>query len=298
MLVHLLHWEVSPVSSKLIIAAIDFVNPAPLMWDFEHEPRKSELAQRYTIISSTPAECAQRLQTGAADIGLVPVAAYASSTGQSIIPGCTVASLDHIRSLLLIVRRDQGVRGVKSVSLDTASLTTATYTRILFNKLWRTSPVFKPHAADLDAMLAETDAALLIGDPALLALEDREHREARTGERLDYIDLSHEWRKWTDTPWISAFWSVRDAALTSAAVTSAQLVGDFERSRDSGLTHIEELVSEWSARIAVPAATLRTYLTQNIHYVLDDACLEGLRLFYNYAAECGALPSIPKLKFL
>jgi chorismate dehydratase len=289
---------VSPVSRKLVIAAIDFVNPAPLMWDFEHEPRRRELAERYSILSSTPAECAQRLQSGAADIGLVPVAAYASANGQSIVPGCAIASLGHIRSIILVVRRAQGVTGVKSVALDTASLTSATYTRILFNKRWKTHPEFKPHSADLDAMLAAADAALLIGDPALLALEDREHREARTGERLEYIDLGDEWRAWTGTPWVSAFWSVRDAAFSPETVTPTQLVDDFQRSRDSGLAHIEELVAEWSGRIAVPAATLRAYLTQNIHYVLDEACLEGLQLFYRYAVECGALPAVPRLKFL
>jgi chorismate dehydratase len=294
----LIHWEVSLVSRKLVIAAIDFVNPAPLMWDFEHEPRKSELAQRYSIVSSTPAECAQRLRSGAADIGLVPVAAYALADAQSIVPRCAIASLDHIRSIILVVRADQGVSGVKSVALDTASLTSATYTRILFNQRWKIFPTFKPHAADLDAMLATFDAALLIGDPALLALEDRESREARTGERLDYIDLGHEWLTWTGTPWVSAFWAVRDAAFTPAFATRAQLVDDFERSRDNGLAHIEDLVSEWSARISVPEATLRTYLSHNIHYVLDEACLKGLRLFYRYAEECGALPPVQKLKFL
>jgi chorismate dehydratase len=289
---------VSKDPSKLVIAAIDFVNPAPLMWDFEHEPRKSELAERYSIVYSTPSECARRLQSGAADIGLVPVASYATAQHQSIVPGCAIASLDHIRSLLLIVRRNQGVREVKSVSLDTASLTTATYTRILFSKYWRTSPVFRLHDANLDEMLAESDAAVLIGDPALLALEDRENREARTGEQLDYIDLAHEWRQWTGTNWISAFWSVREDAFTPQTVTPALLVEDFIRSRDNGLTHIETLVAEWSHRIALPEQTLRTYLTENIYYLLDEDCLEGLNLFYRYAVECGALPSVPQLKFL
>jgi chorismate dehydratase len=289
---------VSPVSRKLVIAAIDFVNPAPLMWDFEHEPRKSELAERYSIISSTPAQCAQRLAAGAADIGLVPVAAYASAIGQSIVPGCTIASLGDIRSIILVVRGGLDVREVTSVALDTASLTSATYTRILFNKRWQIAPAFQPQAADLDAMLANADAALLIGDPALLALEEREAREASCGEKLSYFDLGKEWRSWTGTPWVSAFWSVRDSAFTPATVTPTELVEDFQRSRDNGLKNSEELVHEWSARIAVPAATLRTYLTQNIHYILDEACLEGLRLFYRYGAECGALPSVPKLKFL
>lgn len=294
----LLHWQVSHVSRKLVIAAIDFVNPAPLMWDFEHEPRRSELAERYSIVYSTPSECARRLQSGIADIGLVPVASYATAQDQSIIRGCAIASLDHIRSLILVVRRNQGVREVKSVSLDTASLTTATYTRILFSKYWRTSPLFRLHSANLDEMLAESDAAVLIGDPALLALEDRVQREARTGEQLDYIDLAHEWHQWTGTNWISAFWSVRDAAFTPQTVTPEQLVKDFIRSRDNGLIHAEKLAEEWSGRIAIPAQTLRTYLTENIYYLLDQDCLDGLNLFYRYAVECGALPSVPELKFL
>jgi chorismate dehydratase len=285
-------------SQRLVIAAIDFLNPAPLMWDFEHEPRASELARRYSIISSTPAECAQHLRAGTADIGLVPVAAYPSLTNTAIIPRCAIASLDEVRSILLVVRHPDGVRGVKRVALDTASITSATYTRILFRKLWNNDPEFLAHAADLDAMLRVADAALLIGDPALLALEDRDSREQRTGERLAYLDLAHEWRAWTDTAWVSAFWAVRKDALDRTGVCPAQIVEDFERSRDGGLDHLADIVEEWSTRIAVPAATIKTYLFDNIHYFLDDVCLDGLSLFYRYAVECGALAEAPSLAFL
>ena len=285
-------------SERLVIAAIDFLNPAPLMWDFEHEPRASELAKRYSIISSTPAECARHLQAGTADIGLVPVAAYSSLDNAAIIPRCAIASLDEVRSILLVVRNPGGVGAVKRVALDTASITSATYTRILFRKLWNSDPEFLPHAADLDAMLRVADAALLIGDPALLALEDRESREHQTGERFLYLDLAHEWRAWTNTAWVSAFWAVRKDALERTRVSSTQIVEDFERSRDAGLDHLNKIVREWSTRIAVPPATIKTYLFDNIHYFLDDVCLDGLNLFYRYAVECGALPAVPSLEFL
>jgi chorismate dehydratase len=286
------------VSKKLIIAAIDFLNPAPLMWDFEHEPRRRELLGRYAIHSSTPAECARRLKEGTADIGLIPVAAYPSLPGASIVPRCAIASLDEVRSILLVIRHPDGVSGVRRVALDTASITSSTYTRILFHKLWKTSPEFFPHPADLDAMLGMADAAMLIGDPALLALEDRAQRERRTGERLEYLDLAHEWRAWTGTAWVSAFWAVREDALTRTGITAAQVVEDFERSRDGGLDHLDRIVEEWSSRIAMSAPTIRTYLYDNIHYFLDDVCLDGLDLFYRYAVECGALPCAPKLRFL
>jgi len=268
------------------------------MWDFEHEPEKSRLAERYSIHQTTPAGCADELMQGNADIGLVPVATYAFAPSLAVIPGCTVASLGDIRSIILVVKHADGVRGARKVALDTSSRTSAVYTRILFHKYWNAEAEFVSHAPDLDAMLKVADAALLIGDPALLALEDRAAREERIGEVLRYLDLGHEWHTLTASAWVSAFWAVRPEGLRDAGVSVDAVAHDFQESRDAGLAHVDELVGEWSARLAVPAETIHTYLTRNIHYHLDDACLEGLQLFYRYGMECGALPTVPALKFL
>jgi chorismate dehydratase len=147
-------------------------------------------------------------------------------------------------------------------------------------------------------MLREADAALLIGDPALFALEDRKAREHRTGERLLYLDLAHEWHNLTGTVWVSAFWAVRSEAIAASQIAPAQIVEDFQHSRDAGLAHIDALADEWSTRIALPCAKIQTYFTENIWYLLDDACLAGLELFYRYGVECGALPVVPNLHFL
>jgi chorismate dehydratase len=268
------------------------------MWNFEHPPAQHELATRYQLSWSTPSVCAAKLASGEADIGLVPIAAYAAQPGMLVIPGCTIASREHVRSILLITSEDRDLRGIRSVALDTSSRTSATYTRILFHRLWKTAPSFQQHAPDLDAMLLSADAALLIGDPALLALEDREARHQRTGERLRYIDLAEEWHKFTGTNWVSAFWTIRPEAPATTGIAPAQIIQDFQASRDAGIAHIDDLVREWSARIPVPPATIRTYLTENIWFLLDEPCLAGIQLFYRYGVECGALPSVPQLQFL
>jgi chorismate dehydratase len=280
------------------MAAIHFLNPAPLMWDFEHEPERSSLRERYQIGYTTPSSCAAELAAGEADIGLVPVAAHALTPSLSVVPGCTVAALDRVRSIILVVRAQQGVNGVRTIAADTSSLTSCAYTRILFEIFWKVPAVFIPHEPHLESMLAVADAALLIGDPALLALEDKEARAFRTGEHLLYLDLAHEWYGFTGLPWVSAFWAVDPRGLEETGISASKLVEDLQSSRDHGLEHIEDLVSEWSTRIAVPAETIRFYLTNNIHYILDEACLRGLDLFYRYAAECGALPPAPALRLL
>jgi chorismate dehydratase len=49
-------------------------------------------------------------------------------------------------------------------------------------------------------------------------------------------------------------------------------------------------VAEWSHQLPLSEQTIRTYLTTNIHYHLDEDCLEGMRTFFRMAAECGVLP--------
>lgn len=288
---------------RLRVSAIHFLNPAPLMWSFEHEPDRSRLAERYDLSSDTPAECAAKLSSSAADIGLVPVSALAFTPSLAVIPGCAIASQDRVRSILLVVRHPDGIApedmsGVARVALDSSSRTSATYTRILFSRFWQIQPRFVEHPPDLEAMLQVADAALLIGDPALLALEDREAREHRTGEKLLYLDLAHEWHQFTDTVWVSAVWAANPDAINASGIPAPQVTADFQRSRDAGLRHIDALADEWSARIAVPRETIRTYLSENIWYTLDESCLAGLELFYRYGVECGALPNVPKLHFL
>jgi len=280
------------------MAAIHFLNPAPLMWDFEHEPERSVLRERYQIGYTTPSGCAGELAAGEADIGLVPVAAYATTPSLLVVPGCTVAALDRVRSIILVIRGRQGVNAVRTIAADTSSLTSCAYTRILFDIFWKVPAVFIPHQPDLESMLTVADAALLIGDPALLALEDMEARAVRTGEQLLYLDLAHEWHGFTGLPWVSAFWALRSSSLDETGVRASELIEDLQTSRDHGLQHIEDLVGEWSTRIAVPAETIRFYLTKNIHYILDEACLRGLDQFYRYAAECGALPPAPALSLI
>ena len=270
---------------RVRVAAIDFLNPAPLMWDFEHPPLDSELANRYRIDRMMPSECAARLADGTADIGLIPIAALATTPGLRVMPGCTIASKDRVRSLLLVRRASQPIAELRSVAADTASRTTIAYSHILMHKWGNGSVPFLPLAADLDGMLERADAAIVIGDPALLALQERTNRFERTGEELVYHDLAHEWHELTGLPFVSAVW-----AAAPGSILDAQVAEDLIASRDHGMANIDALVAEWSRRLAMPEDTIRAYLTENIHYVLDEECVEGMRGFFRMAAETGTLP--------
>ncbi len=274
------------------------------MWDFEHPPLDRVLRNRYRIDRMTPSECAQRLADGRADIGLIPIASLATTPGLIILPGCTIASKGRVRSLLLVHRAGQQPSALRSVAADTASRTTLVYARMMFHKWGNGDVPFVPLKADLDRMLQQADAAIVIGDPALLALEERQNRSERTGEELVYVDLAEQWRAFTGLAFVSAVWSAGTACGGPLDESSGKrserspglgsldegIAEDFIRSRDHGLQNIDTLVAEWSARLPIPESTIRSYLTGNIHYVLDEECVDGMQGFFRMAAEYGILP--------
>jgi chorismate dehydratase len=266
---------------RLHISAIAYLNTAPLMWDFEHGGAGSAFDISYTL----PSQCAAALRDGSADIGIIPAAAYAIIPGLVILPGVAIASRRSVRSILLVSKVP--VEKVRTVALDTSSMTSVALTKVLFARLWGGKPTFTDAAPDLEQMLEQYDAGLVIGDPALKVDRSRYHT----------YDLGTEWHRWTGKPFVYAFWAVRQAALQD---TSLDLAATFQESRNHGLQqeNLDQIVREWAPRLGLREVEVRNYLTDNIYYYLDPPCLDGLQLFYRHARECGALPAAPRLRFL
>ncbi|HKR85620.1 MAG TPA: menaquinone biosynthesis protein [Terriglobales bacterium] len=263
------------------ISAISYLNTAPLMWDFEHGLASPEFEISYTV----PSECARELARGAADIGIIPAAAYATIPNLVIVPGVAIASKQPVRSILLVSQKP--LSEIKTVALDNSSLTSAALTQVLFEKFWGGQRIFTSSAPRLELMLANHDAALLIGDPALQV------------DRAQYQtwDLAEEWIRFTGKPFVFAFWAVRREALENC---SLDLSAIFNQSRDRGLEadNVSEIVHAWSLRLGISEQSARDYITASVYFHLDDECMEGLRLFYAYAHRYGILPAIPKLSFV
>jgi chorismate dehydratase len=289
--------------SRLKISAISYLNTAPLVWDFEHaeagadvvSDRVANIAADYDISYTIPSACAEALRVGTADIGIIPAAAYATVPDLVIIPDVAIAARRAVRSILLVGRmpnqimsKDQWAKQVRTVALDTSSMTSVALAKILFAKWVGGARDYKPMAPNLDAMLDACDAALLIGDPALQV----------DPTRYFTLDLAEEWIARTRKSFVFAFWAIRREALDGRDAAAVAAV--FQKSRDHGVSpkNLEAIAQEWAPRLGLTVEVARVYLTQNIHYYLDPPCLEGLKLYYRLAAEVGALPQAPRLCFV
>src|SRR5215469_9787662 len=250
---------------RLRISAISYLNTAPLMWDFEH----GQAGRQFEISYTLPSGCAKALAQGAADIGIIPAAAYAQIPGLQILPDVAIASRRAVRSILLVSQIP--VELVRTVALDTSSMTSVALTKILFEKWMGGGRTFTSMEPNIERMLEDCDAGLLIGDPALRVDRRKYHT----------LDLAEEWIRYTGKPFVFAFWAVREAALAEAD-PAIELAAVFRESRDHGLRaeNLERIARDWAPRVGLSEAVVRSYLNENIYYRLDPGCLGGLRLFY------------------
>jgi chorismate dehydratase len=172
------------------IAASTYLNSAPLVYSFA----QGDLRHRYKFLGdAAPSRCAAMLAARQCEIALIPVIEYQRIPDLRIIPEVAVASKNRVRSVLLAARCP--LEEARKVTLDTSSRTSQALVRILFARRYKSQPVFierTPNAnVECENMLEASDAALVIGDPAirLSAAADR------LGVRI--YDLAEEWRTMT-----------------------------------------------------------------------------------------------------
>src|SRR5882757_6778655 len=145
------------------ISASSYSNTAPLVWSFLYGKNHGNVE---IILDTAPARSAELLAQDRVDAALVPVIAYQMIDNVRLVPDVCVGARERVRSVALVTRGIE-LSDVTSVALDISSKTSVTLTKIIFREFLGFEPVWKDSAPDLDAMLRETDCALLIGDPAL-----------------------------------------------------------------------------------------------------------------------------------
>jgi chorismate dehydratase len=280
--------------SKLRISVVQYLNTAPLVRGFTHGP----LQGKYDLSFTVPSQCAEALRTGAAAVAIIPAIEYQRIPGLVILPDLSIASKERVRSLLIVAKSP--IREARHIALDQSSRSTQALTRILCDARWLITPQFSEAAPDLAAMLATSDAALLIGDPALrLAIAAEQHvtpgkdgalicTGAQIGlpqfAKLYLYDVVHEWWQLTERPAILAVWAAR------AEIATPEIAADFSASLAYGLAHLTEICFEASRELNLPEKELSLYLRTNIDYSLDAENLKGLNEYFAHAARLALIP--------
>ena len=255
------------------ISASSYSNTAPLIWSFlyGHNHGKVEI-----ILDTAPSRSAELLAQDRVDAALVPVIAYQLIEDARLIPDVCVGARERVRSVCLVTRGEE-LADVNSVALDVSSKTSVYLTKIIFREFLDFEPAWKNAEPDLEIMLAESDCALLIGDPSLM-IDETKYR------KFDLVEL---WKSFTGFGFVFAMWMTR---LEHVSI-------DFGAARDEGLKHIDEIVSNYVTDIRLSPRELTAYLSQNISYSIDDSMQQGLELYFELAKKLGLCEKVSQLNY-
>lgn len=260
---------------KLRVGIVNYLNSKPLAWGF----LKGHHADLFAPSFHPPALVARLLGQGNLDIGLIPSIEVQRIPNLRVLPDMCIAARHEVRSVLLVSRVPIGE--VRRVALDQNSRTSATLLRILMRERWGLEPEYLHERPDPDRMLAEADAALVIGDPALRV--DR--------ERYHIIDLAAEWNELTGLPFVFAVWAVRPE------VEIPDLPFYFKSSLRYGLSSLDTLVRESAAEMGLDSSEVRSYLTDNLSFFLRQDEIAALEEFYRRAHAHGMILEPRPLEF-
>jgi chorismate dehydratase len=256
------------------LGAVSYLNTKPLVFGLEEN---ADFAVRFDV----PSQCAELLEAGDTDLGLIPSFEYAQHASYRIIPHLAIASRGAVESVAMFTTRP--VSEIRTIALDTSSRTSANLLRLLCAAWFKIEPEFTVVAPHLRAMLHEHDAALLIGDPALFA--------DPIASGVQKVDLGQTWQEMTGLPFVWAFWAGRPDAADAAVSRALRAV------RDRGLANVEEIARREAPGDAERRDHIVRYLTETIVYDLDGRFERGLRRYYELLAEYKLLDGPVDLRF-
>jgi chorismate dehydratase len=257
------------------LGAVCYLNARPLTWALDRS------LQRWRIRYDVPSVCSALLHAGGISLGLIPSIDYLQAPDYRFVPGVGIGSRGPIASVALFTRVPLGE--VKRIALDTSSRTSVALVKVLCHHRFRIAAEFVPHGPDLQAMTRGSDAALLIGDPALDA------RHEALG--LEKIDLGAEWTTMTGLPFVYAAWTGKAGAVGAAEV---RLLQDAQA---EGVRSFDAIAAEYGRGNPERTVQAAAYLRDNVKYGLGPDESKGLQAFLDYAADLNVAPSKRRLEF-
>lgn len=255
------------VKKKTRISVVSYLNSKPYLYGLNHFASPDF----FEVSTDIPSVCADKMISGDADVGLVPVAMLPFIPEAKLITGFGIAANGAVDSVVLCSRVP--FTEMKTVVMDLESRTSANLARILAKELWSINPEWvreDEHKRISPGELPES--AVLIGDRALAY---------RNMYRYQY-DLAEEWKKMTGLPFVFAAW-VRNKELLPG---QEELL---ESAFHKGIEAIDEVIR--LHRDQYPFTNLEIYLRQRIRYRIDAKERKAIVLYLEKLSQHQLLPS-------
>lgn len=232
-----------------------YLNGVPLSAWFESPDCSLDLSINYQV----PSQLAVNLREGNLDVAMVSIFESFQNPNITIVPDISVSADGLVKSVRLFSKKPY--EDIRTVALDTSSLTSSALTRIVLAELIGIQPEYFSMPPNPEEMLKDCDACLIIGD---LKLFD--------SPATHILDLGEAWKELTGLPFVYAAW-------LETLPPKQDLHEILLSAKKWGLRNLERLAKESSLKMNLPLSQTREYLCDIMQYDLSERKREAICLF-------------------
>ena len=270
----------------LHIGEINYLNCTPLFTAL----RRNYADNGYRFVTGHPSELNAKLRSGIIDLCPSSSIEYAQNPDlYRILPDLSISSKGPVRSVLLFSRVPIDSLDGASIGLTGESETSVVLLKIILSLKYSFANSYYKVEESGQNLSSGHDALLLIGDRALM--------EASKGGAGHVYDLGELWHEFTGLPFVFALWLLREDALLESPEAVHLIHERLVTAKKSAVESYADLAKTLKQNVWTNSLFLINYW-ENISYDLTKEHIDGLKLYYRYAAECGFIESEPNLRLL
>jgi chorismate dehydratase len=248
---------------KIRISAVKYANTYPFIYGLT----ESGFDKKVRLETDHPSQCAEKLISGAVDIGLIPVASLPLLKEYHIITDYCLGAYGKVRTVLLL--SNCPFSDIKTIYLDYRSRSSVNMARILSKNFWKKEFRWVNTTELFDFINIERkEAVVLIGDQCF-------EFESRFRYR---IDLAEEWNRFSGLPFAFACWTANKKLESS-------FLEDFNNSLGIGVRNITAVVEKFGNKGLIRGNDLKVYLTENMNFDLNDDKRKAIKLFLDLMSK-------------
>jgi len=241
----------------------------------------------YDFVRGTPAELNAKLRNGEIDLCPSSSIEYARNPGvYLILPDLSISSVGAVKSVLLFSNTPIERLDGASIALTGESETSVVLLKILLSRRYSFTNSFYKAETPAKSLTSGDDPLLLIGDNAL--------RESFKRKDRYVYDLGELWYQFTGTPFVFALWLLREEFARSSRVTADIICKRLAESRRIAVKSYGDIAS--SSGINWTNRDFLINYWNTISYELTPSHIEGLKLFYRFAAGASLVDSEPSIR--
>jgi len=245
---------------KIKVSVVSYSNSVPFVYGLLN----SDIIEQIDLSLDIPSVCADKMISGSVDIGLIPTVEILRLPHCEIISDFCIGSNDCVKTVILA--SDVPLNALTGVCLDYQSRTSVTLVKVLAKHFWKINPEWIPTQPGFEEKaISGNTGVVIIGDRTF---------SVRSAYRYD---LTHEWRKFTNLPFVTANW-------VSNKKPDAQFIQQFNQALQFGVQNLIASAQFYKSSLTANIDLL-DYLKNNISYHFDEPKKKAKDLFLTYAKE-------------